>query len=217
MILVDNVSKRIRKTEVLKGISLELLPGRVTALVGPNGSGKTMLMRVIAGLVHPTEGFVEINGSRVGVDQDFLPDVGLLLEGPTFLDQLTGKANLKALASIRKTASEETIDGWIHAVGLDPEDRRKYRAYSLGMKQRLGIAAAFMEKPAVILLDEPTNALDASGVTMAMELIGQARDRGATVLLACHDAHVVRSVADEIWHMAEGHIESHEELVGRAG
>lgn len=208
MIDVVGVTKRLRRTTVLQDITLSFQPGRVAALTGPNGSGKTMLMRVVAGLVRPTEGYVEIDGLRLGRDVDFPPSLGMLLEGPTFLDSYTGFENLRMLASIKGIAEEAQIRSWISTVGLDPDDRRRYRAYSLGMKQRLGIAAALMEEPDVLLLDEPTNALDAGGVLMVQEQIRAARNRGATVLLACHDAGIVRSLADEVWHLAEGHLDN---------
>ncbi len=208
MIDVVGVTKRLRRTTVLQDITLSFQPGRVAALTGPNGSGKTMLMRVVAGLVRPTEGHVEIDGLRLGRDVDFPPSLGMLLEGPTFLDSYTGFENLRMLASIKGIAEEAQIRSWISTVGLDPDDRRRYRAYSLGMKQRLGIAAALMEEPDVLLLDEPTNALDTGGVLMVQEQIRAARNRGATVLLACHDAGIVRSLADEVWHLAEGHLDN---------
>ena len=206
MIDVVGVTKRLRRATVLQDVTLNLQPERVVALAGPNGSGKTMLMRVVAGLVRPTEGHVEIDGLRLGRDIDFPPSLGMLLEGPTFLDSYTGLENLCTLASIRGIVKKAQIRSWMATVGLNPDDRRRYRAYSLGMKQRLGIAAALMEESAVLLLDEPTNALDAEGVLMVREQIRIARDRGATILLACHDAETVRSLADEVWHLAEGHL-----------
>lgn len=217
MIRAVHVGKVIRKACVLKDVSLDLRPGRITVLVGPNGSGKTMLMRVFAGLVAPTSGYVEVDGVRLGPKCDFPPSMGLLLEGPALLDHLSGYENLRTLARIRGEADEDKIKGWIRRVGLDPDDRRRYRAYSLGMKQRLGIACACMEEPGFLILDEPTNALDAEGVSMVLEVLQDARERGTTVLLACHDAAVVRAMADEIWHIAEGHLEGHEVLNLRGG
>lgn len=214
MIKIVNVTKRIRKATVLDNVSLDIPKGRVTALVGPNGSGKTMLMRIVAGLVFPTSGHVEVGGMRLGGDIDFPPSMGMMLEGPAFLDSYTGFDNLRTLASIHGKADDEQLRAWIAAVGLDPDDRRRYRAYSLGMKQRLGIAGALMEEPDLVLLDEPTNALDIDGVALVQKLVREARGRGATILLACHDADVVDALADEVWHLAEGHLDGHETLGG---
>ncbi|MBS5450590.1 MAG: ABC transporter ATP-binding protein [Coriobacteriia bacterium] len=198
---------------------MEMAPGRVTGLSGPNGSGKTMLMRAIVGLIRPTSGEVTVDGrdawARGEGGRGWKDDgicVGLLLEGPAFLDGYTGYRNLELLASIRGTASREDIRASIEAMGLDPDDRRKYRKYSLGMKQRLGLAGAIMERPDVLVVDEPTNALDTQGVRCAVSQIKAAADRGATVVLACHDADVLHELSDEIWYLAEGHVDSHEVL-----
>lgn len=220
MIRIRHLTKRIGSTVVLSDVSMDMLPGRVTGLTGPNGSGKTMLMRVIVGLVKPTSGSVEVFGrdawSWRNVDaSDAARDthdvgIGLLLEGPSFLDGYTGLKNLELLASIRGVASRDDIREAIVAMGLDPDDRRAYRAYSLGMKQRLGIAAAVMEKPDILIVDEPTNALDADGVERAAAQIREARERGSVVVLASHDTAVLRDLSDDIWYLAEGHVEGHE-------
>lgn len=211
MIEISHLTKRIGSTVVLDDITMDMLPGRVTALAGPNGSGKTMLMRTIVGLIRPTSGTVKVGGHDAwGSRGAGAPSIGLLLEGPAFLDGYTGLRNLELLASIRGVASEADIRAAISSMGLDPDDRRKYRKYSLGMKQRLGLAGAVMERPDVLIVDEPTNALDASGVGLAKDQIRAARDRGATVLLACHDAGVLRELSDEVWYLAEGHIDGHE-------
>lgn len=212
MITVRNVYKTFKGSDALHDISMTFEAGRVTGLSGPNGSGKTMLMRIITGLVKPTKGSVEVDGKVVGDDIAFPPSLGLLLEGPTFINGYSGFGNLKALASIRSALTDGEIRAWIESVGLDPADKRHYRKYSLGMKQRLGIAAALMETPEIVMLDEPTNALDASGVEMVRREVNSARERGATVILACHDAGVLRELSDEIWYLAEGHIDGHEVL-----
>jgi ABC-2 type transport system ATP-binding protein len=221
MISVQNLTKTIRGTTVLSDVSLEARPGRITGFAGPNGSGKTMLMRAIVGLVRPTSGSVSVDGvdpwgASCGRDGSAMPAIGLLLEGPAFLDGYTGLRNLELLASIRGLASHDDVCAAIRSMGLDPDDRRTYRKYSLGMKQRLGLAAAFMETPPVLILDEPTNALDTAGVELAVGAIRAARDRGATVILACHDADVLRDLSDEIWYLAEGHLDGHEVLDARS-
>ena len=207
MIHIEHLTKRFGPTTVLDDISMEMPPGRITGLVGPNGSGKTMLMRMIVGLVRPTSGEVEVMG---GVDG--WASIGILLEGPAFLDGYSGLRNLELLASIRGVADARDVRTAMAAMGLDPDDARKYRKYSLGMKQRLGVAAAVMEHPEILVLDEPTNALDASGVQLVTRQVFQARDRGATVLLASHDAGFMQNVCDEVWTLAEGHLDGHEVL-----
>lgn len=223
MISVQHLTKRIGHAVVLDDITMRMAPGRITGLVGPNGSGKTMLMRVIAGLVKPTSGAVSLGGCdswthlRAGsmvedgaAESRPMPTIGLLLEGPSFLDGYTGLRNLEFLAAIRCRIAVGEVREAASSMGLDPDDKRKYRKYSLGMKQRLGIAGAVMERPDILVLDEPTNALDATGVELAVAQIRQARERGATVILASHDASVMQSLADEVWFLAEGHIDGHE-------
>lgn len=212
MIVVRDVCKTLKRSEVLRDISMTFEGGKVVGLAGPNGSGKTMLMRIVAGLVKPTKGVVEVDGAVLGKDVSFPPSLGLLLEGPAFVGGYSGFDNLKSLASIRGVLDDGAICTWLERVGLDPADKRHYRRYSLGMKQRLGIAAALMESPDVVMLDEPTNALDADGVEMVRREVHAVRQRGAAVILACHDAGVLRGLSDEVWYLAEGHIDGHEAL-----
>ena len=150
---IKNVSKRIGKLEVLKDIDVTFEGGKIYGLRGKNGSGKTMLMRVISGLVHPTSGTVIINGKELGKDMSFPESIGILIENPTFIDNFSGYRNLKALANINQLIDEVEIKETVRKVGLNPDDKKYYKKYSLGMKQRLGIAAAIMEKPDIILLD----------------------------------------------------------------
>ncbi len=204
---VKNATKIIKGAVILKNVSIELEGGKVYGLQGPNGGGKTMLMRLLCGLIRPTEGEVRIDGKQLGKDMDFPPSVGLLIENPAFLPGYTGLKNLEMLAGLREKATAEQIEETIADVGLEPGDKRKYRKYSLGMKQRLGIAAAIMEQPELILLDEPTNALDEKGVEQICRLIRRERDRGALIVMACHDAGILESLADEIFTVAEGNVE----------
>lgn len=213
-IVLNYVSKTIRGIEVLQNVSLRMDAGRVTGLEGVNGSGKTMVMRVIAGLVKPTSGTVEIDGRELGELMAFPPSIGLLIENPAFLPSRSGTENLELLASINNRIGSEQIEQVIAMVGLDPHDRRPFKKYSLGMKQRLGIAAAIMESPDIVLLDEPTNALDSSGVTMVKRVVAAQRARGATVVLTCHDREILYELADEVYAMAEGRIQSHMTLKG---
>ena len=206
---VNHVTKRIHKNTVLQDISAKMHEGRIYGLQGINGSGKTMLMRVIIGLIRPTEETVSINGDVLGKDIEFPESIGFLLENPTFLGRYSGLENLKMLAGIKKRISEDKIRESIRAVGLDPEDRKKYRKYSLGMKQRLGIAAAIMEEPDIVVLDEPTNALDESGIGLVKEILFQQKERGALVIVSCHDISILKEISDEIFKLEEGRVIDH--------
>lgn len=203
---LENVTKTIKGSTVIRETSLSLMPGRCYGLKGVNGSGKTMLMRLIAGLIRPSSGAVYIDERRLGGELDFPPSIGLLIENPAFLDYLSGYENLVFLAGIRGTATAQRIRETIRRVGLDPEDRKSYGKYSLGMKQRLGIAAAIMEEPELVLLDEPTNALDSDGVELVVEIVSELRARGALVVVSCHDYEVLKLMADEIYSVREGEV-----------
>ncbi len=207
---IDNLTKTIKGTTVLDGVTLSLERGRVYGLRGKNGSGKTMLMRAITGLIRPTSGTVAIEGKIIGKDESFPPSVGILLENPAFVSKYTGFKNLQVLADIQKNIGAEVIHETLQKVGLDPSDKRPYRKYSLGMKQRLGIACAVMESPDLILLDEPINALDPTGVDLVKSIIMEHKKRGALLLIACHDAQELDYLSDEVYYMAEGRITGHE-------
>ena len=163
-ITLKNVTKTIGGNTVADSVNLTLKSGTVYGLCGYNGCGKTMLMRLISGLILPTKGDIFFDEKKLGKDIDFPENMGILIENPAFLGGLSGFDNLKLLASIKGKITDDIIKKTISRVGLDPDDKKKYRKYSLGMKQRLGIASAIMEAPELIILDEPTNALDSSGV-----------------------------------------------------
>ena len=207
-----NVSKKLGNNIVINNVNIEIKKGIVTGLKGINGSGKTMMMRLIAGLIYATKGEVVIDGKVLGKDISFPPSIGLMLENPAFLPGYNGFQNLKMLASIKGEIKDEKIDEVLETVGLANIDK-KYRKYSLGMKQRLGIAAAIMEEPEIILLDEPTNSLDASGQEMVKEIVAREKERGATVILSCHDSALLESMCDEIFNIEVGEITSHYEPV----
>lgn len=197
VIEVKNATKKITGKVILDSITVNLESGKIYGVVGANGSGKTMFLRLLSGLMLPTEGNVLYNGKKL--KKGCFPDsVGLLLENPAFLDQYTGLKNLQLLATIRQRVSEEEVKVILRKVGLDPEDRRKYGKYSLGMKQRLGIASALMEKPEIVLLDEPTNALDPNGVKMIEKLIVSERERGSLIVVASHDTTFIQEISDVI-------------------
>ncbi|MDO4437033.1 MAG: ATP-binding cassette domain-containing protein [Coriobacteriaceae bacterium] len=215
-IRIEDLSKSYHGVDVLSHVNLEISTGSVVGLHGVNGSGKTMLMRAICGLIRPTSGHVYIDGVEVRAGDSYPKRLGMLIEGPAFLPGYTALDNLLLLASIRGAADESHLRELITLVGLDPEDKRKYRKFSLGMKQRLGIAAAIMEDPDIVVLDEPTNALDSSGVAMVKKVVESLRNRGATVVLACHDFAVLKGLSDQIVHIAEGKIDEGFELPGDA-
>lgn len=208
-IICKDLVKDIKGHRVIDGISLELSSGKIVGFKGINGSGKTMLMRLLSGLISITEGSIIIDGKELGKDITFPPSVGILIENPAFLDSYTGFQNLKMLAAIKGEASDEKIAETIVLVGLDPTDKKKYRKYSLGMKQRLGIAAAVMESPEIIILDEPTNALDSSGVDMLKAILQKEKERGALIVISCHDLAILKELSDEIFVLETGKVVEH--------
>jgi len=203
---VKDYVKTIKKSIVLNHVNVRFESGRVYGLKGKNGSGKTMLMRAISGLIKPTQGQVDINGQILGMDISIPSSIGVLIENPAYIGNETGFWNLKILASIKGIISDEDIKNTLAKVGLNPEDKRKYYKYSLGMKQRLGIAAAVMENPDIIILDEPINALDDDGVECVRKVIEEAKSRGAIIIIACHDSEELNLLSDEIIQISEGKI-----------
>ncbi len=206
---IKDVSKTIRRQPVIDSVCVTMESGKIYGFQGINGSGKTMLMRLICGLIHPTEGEILIDEKILGKDMTFPDSVGLFLESPAFLDGYSGFQNLKMLASIQNKISDEDISSTLSAVGLDPSDRKKYRKYSLGMKQRLGIAAAIMERPKLVILDEPTNSLDTDGVQLVKRILTIQRQRGALVIISCHDLSILQELSDEILLLEAGRIKAH--------
>lgn len=203
---VRNVTKTIKGVKVLDDISIDIPSGSVTGLRGINGSGKTMLMRAVCGLIGLDDGSIEVDGKRVGVDVDSPPSVGLLIENPGFIDGFSGFDNLWLLAQLTGRIGRREVESALELVGLKSARDKAYRTYSLGMKQRLGIAAAIMESPDLVVLDEPTNALDESGVALIQDIVHTQTDRGAAVLVASHDAAVLSSLADRIYELYEGRV-----------
>lgn len=208
-IKISHVSKTIKNNPVIKDISMELQSGAVYGFKGINGSGKTMLMRLISGLIRPTQGEISMNGKILGKDISFPNSIGVFLENPAFLDAYSGFNNLKLLASIKSVASDEDIRNTLLRVGLDPDSNKKYKKYSLGMKQRLGIAAAIMENPEIVILDEPTNSLDEDGVDLVKHIVRNEKERGALVIVSCHDEGILKGMSDEVFLLEQGRLIGH--------
>lgn len=208
-IKISHVSKTIKNNPVIKDISMELQSGAVYGFKGINGSGKTMLMRLISGLIRPSQGEISMNGKILGKDISFPNSIGVFLENPAFLDAYSGFNNLKLLASIKSVASDDGIRNTLLRVGLDPDSNKKYKKYSLGMKQRLGIAAAIMEKPEIVILDEPTNSLDEDGVDLVKHIVRNEEERGALVVVSCHDEEILKGMSDEVFLLEQGRLIGH--------
>lgn len=209
---VENLSKEIKNTRILNNINLNLNKGKIYGFRGKNGSGKTMLFRALCGLIKPTEGRVEIDGQVLGENISFPESVGVVIEYPGFLPNLSGYDNLKLISEINNKVGAKEIKEIISVVGLDPEDKKKFKKYSLGMKQRLGIAQALMENPELIILDEPTNALDSDAVLLIKELLIKMKNNNKLILLASHDKEELEVLSDEIFYIENGSIVNHEIL-----
>ena len=205
-IKITDVNKTIKKAPILRDINLEFTGGNVYGLRGKNGSGKTMLMRAICGLITPDSGIIDIDGKILGKDISFPESIGVLIENPSFIGNYTGFKNLKVLASIQNRIGDEQIRKALEDIGLDPDDKRTYRKYSLGMKQKLGIAAAVMENPDIIILDEPINALDDVSVEKVHDILEEQKKRGAVIIIACHDKEELDQLSDEIIEISDGRI-----------
>ena len=209
-ISIEHVTKKIKNATVLKDICLEMKGGTVYGLQGKNGSGKTMLMRAISGLIRPTSGRIVINGEQLHKNITIPRSIGLLLENPSLLPEYDASQNLKLLAKMQGGVPEEEIRQLIRDVGLEDAGHKKVEKYSLGMKQRLGIAAAILGSPDIILLDEPINAIDGEGVEEIRSLILSLKNEKRIIIVACHDKEEMNLLADEIVHLRDGRIEGQE-------
>lgn len=203
-IQVKNLSKDFGRDRVLKCVNRDFESGKIHGIVGNNGSGKTVLMKCICGFLLPTEGTVIVNGRRVGKDVDFPLDLGVIIETPGFLPGVTGVKNLEILASLNKKIGLSEIADAIRRVGLDPHMKKPVGKYSLGMRQRLGIAQAIMEDPSLLILDEPLNGLDKHGVAEMRKLIKGLKDEGKTILLASHNQGDIDELCDTVCEMDAG-------------
>ncbi len=204
VINVENVTKKFRENTVLDNVSLELEKGSVTGLVGRNGSGKTILMKCILGLVSPTAGIINVRDKRVGKDIDIPENVGVIIETPGFLPNFSGYNNLMQLAKIRRKIGKAEVRAAIHRVGLNPDDKKHVGKYSLGMRQRLGLAQAIMEDPDILILDEPMNGLDKDGVKDMRQYLLDLKAQGKTILIASHSAEDIDVLCDTVCEMDKG-------------
>ena len=202
-LIAENVNKTIDKKIILNDVSLKLRSGMIYGFVGRNGSGKTMLFRALSGLMSIDSGSVSLDGKVLHKDFDVLPELGIMIENAGLYPQLSGFDNLKRLSSIRKKAADDTIREYIRTVGLDPDDKRPFRKYSLGMKQRLVFAQAIFEDQKILMLDEPTNAMDDSGVQMVRDILLE-RKKDSIILIASHNHEDIDLLADEKYRVSNG-------------
>ena len=198
------ISREFNGITVLNDINLALESGKIYGLIGRNGSGKTVLMKIICGFLMPSKGYVLINGRKLGKDIDFPENTGIIIEAPTFLAHLNAYQNLKNLADIRGIIGPDEIRQSISAVGLDPNSNKKVGKFSLGMRQKLGIAQAIMESPKILILDEPMNGLDHESINQIRKLLLEQKNNGVTILLASHNKDDITVLCDKIYNMNSG-------------
>lgn len=205
-IYLHKISKSFGQERVLRSCTLRFEEGNIYGIIGRNGSGKTVLLKIICGLYQPDSGYIEINGKKMDSHRAFLENVGALIETPGFLNGYSGYQNLKFLADIRKTITKDKIQEAMEQVGLDWKLKKKVGKYSLGMRQRLGIAQAIMEDPQYLLLDEPMNGLDVSGVEWIRNLLIKKKEEKKIVLIASHVQDDIKYLCDEVYEITDGEI-----------
>lgn len=208
MIDIKNLSLKIQNDVILSDITLHIEKGKITGLVGRNGCGKTMLMKCITGFVKPTKGEVIFDGRKIGEEIDFPPNTGIIIETPAFVPYYSGYKNLMELASLQKKIGKAEVEEVLKKVGLYEARNKLVRKYSLGMRQRLGIAQALMEEPDTLILDEPMNGLDNECVALVRDILSELKQQGKTILLVSHNAEDIRVLCDTIYEMDKGRIVS---------
>ena len=204
MISIENLNKQFKNQLVLNNINVKFSNGHIYGIIGRNGSGKTVLLKCICGFLKPTTGVISVNHKIVGKDIDFPENLGFIIETPGFLLNYSGYKNLKYLASIREKIDSNEIKESMSLVGLDSADKKHVGKYSMGMRQRLGIAQAIMEKPDILVLDEPMNALDKNGVEEMRRLFLKMKSEGKLILLTSHNSEDIEILCDEVYEMEEG-------------
>ncbi len=202
-----DISKRFKKQLVLDNVSLKVATGQIVGISGHNGSGKSIFLRILCGLLRPNHGQVTVWGQVIGQDIEFPNKTGIMIDGPGFIDQITGMRNLKLLAMIRNTIDEEQIRDTMRVVGLDPDNKLAVGKYSTGMRQRLGLAQALMEQPDLLILDEPTNGIDRKGTSEVQSLLRQLAAEGNTIILTSHSAQELTDVCDQVYELENGKLQ----------
>lgn len=211
-IQVNNLGLTIKKDTILSDVNIKLEQGKIHGLVGRNGSGKTMLMKCICGFVKPTSGDIYVDEKKIGIDVDFPQNVGIIIETPGFIPYYSGYRNLKILANLRKKIGKEEILEIMKKVGLEGAENKLVRKYSLGMRQRLGLAQAMMEKPNIYILDEPMNGLDNEGVEDMRGILKELRKEGKTILLVSHNNEDIQTLCDEIYDINHGKVSKRDKV-----
>ncbi len=206
IIQINKLNLTLGKTDILKDITVSFEDGQIHGLIGRNGSGKTMLMKCICGFIKVTSGEVIVDGQKIGKDVDFPKDMGIIIETPGFIPYYSGYKNLKLLAGLKGKITKEQIKDTMVKVGLDPNLKRHVRKYSLGMRQRLGLAQAIMENPKLLVLDEPFNGLDKDGVKEMREYLLSYKKQGKTILICSHSSEDISILCDTVHEMDKGKI-----------
>ncbi|MGN1276113.1 MAG: ATP-binding cassette domain-containing protein [Floccifex sp.] len=204
MIKIENLNLIIEKKDILNSVNLSFEKGKIHGLIGRNGSGKTMLMKCICGFIKPTSGKVIVNGKQIGRDCDFPENIGIIIETPGFIPYFSGYKNLKLLADLNKKIGRKEIKNSMIQVGLNPDLKCHMKKYSLGMRQRLGLAQAIMEDPDLLILDEPMNGLDKDGVTDMRNYLLTLKNHGKTIVIASHSAEDISVLCDTVCEMDKG-------------
>lgn len=207
VIVVEDAVKRYGTQTVLCHVTVSFTRGRIYGIIGRNGSGKTVLFKSICGFVPLDSGRILVRGKQIGKDLDMAQDIGMIIENPGFLPGYSALRNLKFLAMLKRKIGTEEICDAIRKVGLDPDSRKMVGKYSMGMRQRLGIAQAIMEDPDILILDEPFNGLDKQGVEEMRELLLEMKGKGKTILLASHNSEDIRVLCDQVYEMDGGVLE----------
>lgn len=205
-IVIKNLTKKFKESVVLDNVNISFEKGKVHGLIGRNGSGKTMLMKSICGIVPPTSGEIVVGGKRIGKDTDIPKNVGVIIETPGFIPNYSAYSNLKFLAALNNRIGKNEIRNAIKSVGLDPDDKKRVGKFSLGMRQRLGLAQAIMEDPELLILDEPMNGLDKDGVADMREYLLALKKQGKTLLIASHSAEDIDILCDTVCEMDKGRL-----------